>query len=139
MTKDNLESEIRAATKRIENLRFEIAVEEAVLDRLQRAAKPDTDTQKPGTGQHKPAGPIAALREGSLASEMVTVLMESGDPMRARQFADALKRRGVTTTSKHGLKFMVGIALQRRDDLFERVRPGLYGLRRQERENNDQG
>ena len=57
------------------------------------------------------------------------LLEEAGGPMRAKDIAQRLLRKGYTSSAKHGLLPSVLSALGRRGDLFENVSRGVYRLR----------
>ena len=65
----------------------------------------------------------------SLPEAVKSVLQETGEPMRAKDIAQQLVRKGYRSSAKHGLLPSVLSALGRRDDLFENVSRGVYRLR----------
>jgi hypothetical protein len=64
----------------------------------------------------------------SIPEHTLAVLQEAKRPMRAKDIADALERRGVKSTAQKGLLPGVLTALQRRTDLFVKKDRGVYGL-----------
>ncbi len=114
-----IQDEIAKTQRRIEQLRFQLAVEEQLLERLS-AINCDIE-----------ANPITADRptvKGSVASHIIAVLRSSHGPMDVDDITEALRRRGVSTDAKTGLKPLVGSAISRRKDIFVRVKRGVYDL-----------
>ncbi len=109
-----------------EQIRFDLAVEEGVLARLQSIPQgPRTDQPLAEASHHQ--GQLG-VEGNSLAEQAATILRERGKPMQAAEISRALKERGVTTTSRAGLNSMVLSGIRRRSDLFRRVGRGRYTL-----------
>jgi len=119
-------AKIEEIKAKIESLRFDLAVEEAVIVRLQsiklNPAAHQVVSQIESRGQSGVAG-------NSLAEQAATILRERGKPMQAAEISRALVQRGVTTTSKAGMNSMVLSGIRRRSDLFRRVGRGRYTLK----------
>ena len=115
----DINKQIQHCKNKIANLRFELAVEQAVLGRLQ-ALSPNQSRSDSGSAPQ--------VMSGSLAEQIVSLLREKSKSMRPTDITSVLTKRGVTTTSKRGLLPMVISALRRRQDVFYRVRRGVYKL-----------
>jgi len=111
------ESKIRELRDTAENVKFKLAVEEAVLSRLQ--AITETSGGNNGSAMKVP---------GSLASYIEEAMVASGGPMTVTAITEYLEKAGVSTESPDGLKPSVASALSRRKDLFVRVGKGEYDL-----------
>jgi hypothetical protein len=111
------ESKIRELRNTSERVKFDLAVEEAVLSRLQAVG--ETLDSNNGGSVRVP---------GSLAGRIEEALIASAGPMTVNAITEALEKAGVSTESPDGLKPSVASALSRRKDLFVRVGKGEYDL-----------
>jgi len=116
----NLSQEVIHSQKRIARLEFEIAVEKAVLERLQAL---DVDRQPSLFPNHQ-----GQIVPGSMSEHIQAVLTESGKPMKIGDIVDAVKSRGATSRTPDGLPNNVRGTLKRRTDLFARYERGIYRL-----------
>ena len=69
-----------------------------------------------------------SIEPGSLTHQIVALLEENGQTMRAADIARELLRRGATTTAKRGMLPMVVSSLSRRKNVFQKVARGEYTL-----------
>ncbi len=76
----------------------------------------------------KPILTKGSIEPGSLTDQIVGVLKDSGETMRASNIARELTKRGATTTAKGGMLPMVISSLSRRKNLFHKVARGQYKL-----------
>ena len=127
-----LKQQIKQSEARIANLRFELRVEESVINKLRTildahgGSADITVTPEPvAVALRVPAVRVAAE---SLAGRAASVLREHGGPMRARDITKALEARGARATGKTSLLALVIGALRRRPKLFTRIRRGVYAL-----------
>ena len=118
--------------RRIERLRFDLAVQEELLTTLQEIRRSEnlgsvtTTRRVPSNGSHKP------LVKGSFASSIEKILREADNPMSIDDLADKLTEEGLTSDSPRGMKPTISAALSRRKDLFERVERGVFRLKKKE-------
>jgi hypothetical protein len=112
---------IEEARQRIADLKFKLAVEEAVLLRLD----PDSAkiSQKSSTKENKPP------RRNSLAAKAREILSALQKPLSINELADALIERGFAKKDdSENLKTLISSALSRRKDIFELVGRSTYDL-----------
>lgn len=117
--------QLRSAADRI---KFDLAVEEAVLIRLRTineamSVNSDTPTKIPG----------------SVASRIEGLFVSTGGPMNVNSITEALEKAGVSSESTEGLKPTVAAALSRRKDLFVRVGKGEWDLASRQKQLEPQG
>lgn len=125
----NLQEQIRQVESKIEDLKIKLMVEESVLKRLKAIDNPEQPQQSLNVVN------TPATYNGSLVEHIKAVLFETNRSVTVKEICDMLTARGVTTNAKAGLGSAIACAMARRDDLFHRVRRGLYGLRNQEKSN----
>lgn len=123
----NIKDQIKDVQQKIEDLNFQLRVEEAVLERLQNYG-----SKKKRNSSSKFSGPP---KKNSLAAHVLNVLKESNEPKTVEQLVAALKERGVENGSKTGLDILIPSAIARRNDLFARVKRGVYDLKSRVKEN----
>jgi len=129
MIDDNaLRQQIASAERRITKLEFELAVERQVLERL-KGMRGNSAQQPLSSGEPPRATRVVS---GSLAHQAAAVLRAAGKPLRARDISNQLERQGVTSKGKTSLLALVISAMRRREDLFKRVRRGVYALKEEE-------
>lgn len=132
MTKlDVMNDMISDSTAKVEELRNQLAMEEKYLE--------DLKVRKQAVAATKPAAQAVTIINGSHTSptffgatmpDMVRATMAKGSgTMRAVEIRDTLVRQGVTGKNQKGLLKSVLSALDRREDLFEKVGRGTYKLK----------
>lgn len=117
---DSISDQIKECKARIVDLKFQLAVEEAVLARLNAIANTDKSIISKDS---RPTIP------DSIVPHIKSVLRESGKAMRIVEIASEIKRKNVTIEGKTKPKRLISSALTRRNDIFERVDRGLYKLK----------
>ena len=123
--KVDIVTQIAQCQKKLSGLRFQAAVEEAVLQRLQAldsAAVPDL-----GLAAARAAA-AAGVISGSLPDRIATFLRTHGKAARANEIADALVKQGAAASPS--MVPQIFATLARRKDLFRRARRGVYALRK---------
>ena len=111
------EDRIRELQVSAERIRFDLAVEEAVLKRLRALSNGSSSN-----------GTVPAKVPGSIASRIEEAMLTAGGPMSVTAITEALEKAGVTTRSESGLQPSVASALSRRKDLFVNTGKGAYDL-----------
>jgi len=114
-------AQIDEIKQKIAELKFKLAVEEAVLQRLD----PDSarGSQKSLTKENKQP------RRGSLAAQTKQILTESQKALSITELEDALIKRGFAKEEdRDKLNTLIPSALSRRKDIFERVGRSVYDL-----------
>lgn len=120
----SIENEIGKVKDKIADLRQKTAVQEGVLRHLKAIQK---EIQSPN---HPPVNTISRrkLYKGSVPSHLKSILKKANRPMKVAELVEALKKRGVSTTAKHGLNAAVASTLFKRSDIFSRIGHGTYCL-----------
>jgi len=128
----NIQEQIRQVEDKIKDLRIKIMIEEGVLKRLRAIDNPEQPLL-PSEDNVPNTEPVT--QQGSLVEHIRVVLYENNRSMHVKEICSSLTAKGVTTGAKAGLASAIACAMYRRDDLFQRVRRGLYRLRKQEKNN----
>ena len=116
-----IKDQIDEVKKKIAKLEFELAVEKAVLVRLEPASA--KGTQKSSNKESKQP------RRGSLAAHAKEILTESQKALSVSELCDALINRGFAhEDDKNKLNTLIPSALRRRPDIFVSVERGVYDL-----------
>lgn len=123
----SMKDEIEQVKKKIENLKDELRIEEAVLLRLESIS-----AKKRRSPRSNPTGPP---RKGSLAAHAKDILSKSDGPMSVPDLVSELQQRGIKVEGKTGLETLIPSAISRRPDLFIRLKRGVYDLKSRHREN----
>ena len=118
----NLKEQIDQVQKKVDELRYKLAVEEGVLIRL-KSLSPKKERKL----ARRKAGPP---RKGSLAAHIQKLLRDSGGPLSVVEIAKGLEGQGFSTGAKTRLNNLIPSAIPRRPDIFERVRHGVYDLKK---------
>ena len=116
----NIDTEIENVEKKIEKLKFELSVEEAVLNRLKSIG---------GKKKRKSRKSNGPPRKGSLAAYLQSVLEEANRALTVNQLTERVQQKGYVNKAKVKLNNLVPSAMIRRDDIFIRVSHGLYDLK----------
>lgn len=74
--------------------------------------------------------PAGAIKIASLEAFILRALHKSQEPMKTENIIDAITALGFKSKSKHHLYDTVSKMLNRRYMLFERLAPGLFGMKR---------
>ncbi len=111
------EDRIRQLQSEAEKIKFDLAVEQAVLARLRAVSDTPAST---GAG--------LAKVPGSIASRIEEAMLVAGGPMNVITITEVLEKAGVTSESASGLKPSVASSLSRRRDLFVKVGKGEWDL-----------
>jgi predicted butyrate kinase (DUF1464 family) len=125
----NIQEQIRLVEEKIRDYKIKLMVEEGVLKRLRALDNSEQPLLPLEDNEVQTAEPVA--QEGSLVEHIRTVLSENNRSMHVKEICSSLKAKGVTTGAKAGLASAIACAMYRRDDLFQRLRRGLYRLRNQ--------
>jgi hypothetical protein len=125
----NIAEEIRKIESRIFDLKSKLLIEEKVLARLKAIQSPNRATIE-NNG-------VKAFRRGSVASHIEAVFKEAKKVMSIQEITTALEQRGVTSDSKTGLQPMVASVLSKNTNTFVKVGRGIYALKVQQTENNE--
>jgi len=120
-----LSEEIKKIEKTIETLNKNLSDNKAILNYLK--AKQGTRSSGKSRGHRKRS-------KDSLSGQILTLLKEVGKPMKVSEIAKELEARGVTTNSKYGLAPMIASAVRKDEQVFTRLKRGLYCLKEQENE-----
>ena len=121
-----LKQHIDRSKRVIADLLFRLAVERKLLRRLKSLRE-----------QPQQAGTPRQLTPGTLAYQVASLLRDHGGPMRVKEIVKTLQARGLSDKPTKNLVALVISAVRRRQDAFERVRPGVYGLITQKGEGHE--
>ncbi len=124
--RDVLDELIQASEQRTAQLEEAVAFERRYLADLVKRRD-----DLPKSGKTKRARPVlskGSIEPGSVTDQIVTLLKERGQTMRAADITRELVDRGATTTAKGGMLPMVLSSLSRRKNLFRKVTRGQYRL-----------
>lgn len=124
--KINIRNQIEEVEQKIEKLKFQLNVEQAVLTRLKSLGG-----KKRKGSRRKSSAP----RTGSLAAYLQLVLQEAGCALSVQQLVERVKEKGFTSTANVSLNNLVPSAMARRPDIFIRVSHGVYDLKSRAKEN----
>ena len=114
-----IKEQIDEVKRKIAELEFELAVEKAVLKRLEApSAKGKRKSSR--KARKEP-------RRGSLAAEAKEILTQSQKPLSVAELSDAFMKRG-HHEDRNKLNRLIPSALRRRSDIFVPVERGLYDL-----------
>lgn len=116
----NIADQIKKCKAKIANLEFNLAVEQAVLVRLNAI---DNSGQIATQNESRP------IIANSIVPHIRSVLMKVDRPMKVSELAKTIKEQDIRIKGKTELKRLISSALVRRNDLFERVSRGLYQLK----------
>jgi hypothetical protein len=125
----DIQNEIRQQEDKVQELRNKLSREEDFLKRLKGLGRP-----KQPLLPMKENVPVSQsdAQEGTVIEHIVTILSDSGGSMHVKDITEKLAAKGVVSGAQGGLSATVANALfRRRNDLFQRVRRGLYRLRTQ--------
>jgi hypothetical protein len=119
----SLKDQIIEVKQKIAKLEFELAVEKAVLGRLEPASAKGSTNQSNKENKDP--------RRGSLAAQAREILTESPKVLLSvAELSDALIKRGFATEAdKAKLNTLIPSALRRRPDIFVSPERGFYGLK----------
>lgn len=120
----NIENEIIKVESKIAELRLKTAIQEGVLRHLKVIHKAIPSPNHPPVNTIK----RRKIYKGSVPSHLKSVLKKANKPMKIAELAEALKKRGVSTTAKSGLNAAIASTLFKRQDIFSRVDHGTYCL-----------
>jgi len=126
----SIENEIEKVENKIVDLRLKTAVQEGVLRHLKAIQKAIQSPNQPPVntkGRRK-------LYKDSIPSHLKSVLKKANRPMKIAEMVEALKKRGVSTNAKHGLKTSIASTLFKRKDIFSRIGHGTYSLASERKE-----
>ena len=128
--RDVLHEMIEASRQRIAQLEQDVAFERRYLADLvnRRGNLPKDDSNVGKKKRDRPVLSKGSIEPGSVTDQIVTLLKERGQTMRAADIARELVDRGATTTAKKGMLPMVLSSLSRRRNLFQKVGRGQYRL-----------
>ena len=124
----SVKEQIEKVNKEIEELKFQLAVKEAVLVCLQ-----DSIVKK---GRKRGGKNGAPPKKGSLAARLKEVLSDSEGPKTVGELVTALRDKGVESESKTGLDILIPSAIARRKDIFVTIRRGVYDLKTRAKQEN---
>ena len=114
-----INDEIEKVQKKINELNLQLTIEKAVLERLQGLTKKRRGSRKSSD----------TPRKDSLAAHLKTILEKSGGPLTVSDLVERLERNGFVSSATVGLNNLVPSALNRRNDIFIRVKRGVYDLK----------
>ena len=134
---DVLDRMIQQSQSTVEQLRAALQLEERYLadlcKRRQALIRAGESRSRPAPhpASNGPARPSRAARvhADSIPSHVVAILEHAGHEMKLTDVARELEKRGLTTTSKGGMKALAYSSIMSRRDLFERVGPEVYDLK----------
>ena len=124
----SIKEQISEVQAKVDELKYKLAIEEAVLDRLKFISSPKKSRKPSGRRTGPP-------RKGSLAARLENVLQEAGCALSVNQLVARLKQTGFASTAKVGLNNLIPSAMVRRPDIFVRVKHGVYDLKSRQKEN----
>jgi HB1, ASXL, restriction endonuclease HTH domain len=113
----NAEAELVAVLKRAESLREWITVTKKLCAKNSKAA---------GISENEPIVK-RRTRTSGLAQQIRDVLVQAGTPMHVDDIVKALQEQGHPVMAKNP-KATIAVALSRRVDEFERVKPNTFAL-----------
>jgi len=122
----NIKEQISEVQRKVDDLRYKLAVEEAVLARL-KSLSPKKGRKPSGRRSGPP-------RKGSLAAYLQNVLQEANCALSVNQLVGRVKQAGFVSTANVGLNNLIPSAMVRRPDIFVRVRHGVYDLKSRQKE-----
>jgi hypothetical protein len=117
-------NEIKKVESKIADLETKLHIQKEVLAHLkvaQGSNRPLIDFSNAGT-----------FRQGSVAASVEAVLKEKNRAMDIYEIEKALVERGVTSSSKTGLRPMISSVLSKNKEVFIRVKYGVYSLKAQQ-------
>jgi hypothetical protein len=132
----NIQEQIKQVEEKAQDLRIKLMVEEGILKRLKLYAGALDNPEQPLLPLSEDAQdsqPVA--QQGSLVEHIRGVLSENGGSVHVKDICKKLASQGVTTGAKAGLASAIACAMHRREDLFQRVRRGMYRLRTRDKTN----
>jgi len=125
----DIQNEVRQQEEKVQELRNKLSREEDFLKRLKGLGKPKQPLLP--MKENVPTTPNVP-QDGTIIEHIVEVLTENGGSMHVKDITEKLRTQGITSDAQLGLSATVANALfRRRNDLFQRVRRGLYRLRTQ--------
>jgi len=113
--------------EKLQSLRTEITFEERYLCDLRTKRSSLKNGENTGKLGQDVNASISASQ--TLPEAIKVVLTSAGKAMRARDIADSLTQSGYGKDKKNGLLPSVLSALGRRNDLFRKVKRGIYRLK----------
>ena len=119
-----INEEIEKVRKKIDELKLQLTIEQAVLERLQGLTIRKRRASRKGTN---------APRKGSLAAHLRKILKEAENPLSVSELVEKLEETGFESEAKTPLNNLIPSALRRRSDIFVRVRHGVYDLKNRQK------
>jgi hypothetical protein len=143
---DVLDRMIQQAQGTVEHLRATLQIEERYLEDLckrRQALAParagrSRHAVAPPTNGHAAAPPAngaatprrtARVHADSIPSHLIAILENAGHEMQLDDIAGELKKRGIRSKKKGGMRAVAYSAMMSRRDLFQRVGPEIYDLK----------
>ncbi len=129
-----VDNKISEVERKLEQLRFEIAVQKDVLETLMNVRGLSQQEivavrrRLPGNGSHRP------ILHGSVASAVEVVLTKENRPMSIAELEEVLTGQGLTSVGQRGIKPTISAALSRRKDIFQAVHRGVFKLKEKKKE-----
>ena len=121
-------SQIEALAIKREHLQEFIASGEKLAGKIKRPdSAPETQLQTAPPNQTRQPVPINGHKQ-EVWEKIADSLRKTGRPMSPRQIVEAMQRFG-TPVSGNFPRDNVRSALNRKDEVFEKVAPGFFGLR----------
>ena len=117
---------------KLQSLQAEVALEDRYLRNLRAKRMSLTDGENAGKLGSSSNTLISSSQ--TLPEAIKAVLMSKGKAMRARDIAATLTSNGYGKETKNGLLPSVLSALGRREDLFRKVKRGIYRLKTEQTE-----
>ena len=127
---NNIQEQIKQVEDKVKDLRIKLMIEESVLKRLKAIESPEEPLLP--LSDNAPIltnVPQQVTQSGTLVANIKAVLAENAGSMHVKDIHEKLKAMSITTDAKAGLAASIANALFRREDIFQRVRRGMYRLR----------
>jgi len=127
-----LDKMIRDAAADVERVRRDLRLRKLYLADLRARKEQLAENGKPGrirTAPRLATEQMLDLSNKALPDAIRAVLEAAGKALRAQEIARRVQQGGYETSAKKGLLPNVLGALCRREDLFKRVRRGVYALK----------
>jgi hypothetical protein len=120
-----INEEIEKVQKKIDDLKLQLAIEQAVLERLQGLT-----VRK----RRSPRKRSVAPRKDSLAAHLEKILRVAERSLSVSELAEMLKKNGFKSSANTPLNNLIPSAMSRRSDIFIRLRHGVYDLKERHKE-----
>jgi hypothetical protein len=124
----DISAEIKKVDDKIADLETKLRIQKEVLAHLkaiQGSSRPVADFSGIGT-----------FRQGSVASHVEAVLKENNKAMDIYEIEKILTERGITSSSKTGLRPMISSVLSKNKEVFTCIKRGVYALKAQQTESS---